>query len=282
MGTRRPIGLLALAPLALLTACVMPDQITQVQKDLTQVQQELRAMRQDQSQTMSKLAELESRSADRPDNPITREELADLTFKVDESTRNTQIALERMTDLDRRLDRLTRGLEQTRQMAEIGRPVPLGSRDLSVPAGGPADDGTDAKARPAVDPSVVGDPETLYNTAYVDYQKGNFALAMSGFAEYEERYPESALADNAVYWIGECQFSQGGFDDALGTFDRLLERYPETDKAPSANLKKALAYREQNRTQEAIIQFRYVVSSYPSSDEAKLARHHLTSLGASI
>jgi TolA-binding protein len=48
----------------------------------------------------------------------------------------------------------------------------------------------------------------VYNMAYSDYRKGNFELAIDGFKMYREQFPESPLADNSLYWIGECYFSQ--------------------------------------------------------------------------
>lgn len=90
------------------------------------------------------------------------------------------------------------------------------------------------------------------------------------------------LADNALYWVGECYFSQGDFPAAIRAFDRMLETFPESDKAPAANLKKALAYQDQNQVRLAIEQLRYVVGTYPDSDEAKIARDRLAGLGQPI
>ena len=100
------------------------------------------------------------------------------------------------------------------------------------------------------------------------------------FQEYASRYPESDLADNALYWVGECLFSQGRFADAVSAFDRMLEKYPQSDRAAAANLKKGLAFLEQNKISQALVQLRYVATTYPSSDEARIARDKLASLGA--
>ncbi len=125
------------------------------------------------------------------------------------------------------------------------------------------------------------DPEELYNTAYADFSKGNYSLAISGFKEYQQRFPDSALADNAMYWIAECDFSQADYRAAVDALDDLLDEYPKSDKAPAANLKKALAFQELNQIGQAIIQYRYVVSAFPDTDESRLARDKLAGLGAS-
>ena len=92
---------------------------------------------------------------------------------------------------------------------------------------------------------------------------------------------DADLADNALYWTGECRFSQGSYSAAVDAFDAMLEKYPRSDKAPAADLKKALAYLEMNRIGQAIVQFEHVVAAYPASDEARVARDRLTALGAS-
>ena len=93
---------------------------------------------------------------------------------------------------------------------------------------------------------------------------------------------DGSLPDNALYWVGECNFSQGNFAEALRSFDRLLEQYPRSDRAASGNLKKALAFLEQNQVDQAIVQLQFVVSTYSGSDEARVARDKLTSLGVPI
>ena len=128
---------------------------------------------------------------------------------------------------------------------------------------------------------AVPNPEELYNAAYADYSKGNYVLAISGFEEYATRFPDSDLADNALYWVGECHFSQGEYDSAVDAFDNLLELHPRSDKAAAGNLKKALAFMELNQVGTAIVQLRYVVSNYPSTDEARIAEDKLVNLGAS-
>jgi tol-pal system protein YbgF len=272
-------GLLVLAggaSVLLCAGCVMPDQLSQMQKDLADVRQELRQVQRDQAEVLQKLTEVES-GASREEEAISRADLADLNVSLQQVSRDLAISDERMNDLDRRVDLLTDEVQRDRDQIRQGpivTPVPLPGNDAGPSAGG---------ARPGEDPAgALPDREALYNTAYTDFNKGNYALAVSGFEEYIEMFPESALADNAAYWVGECYFSQGNFEEAIRAFDRMLERYPDSDKAAAGNLKKALAYLEQNQISLSIVQLRHVISAYGGSDEAKIARDKLTSLGASL
>jgi len=278
MKTMRTVpALLGLGSLLVAGGCVMPDQLSQIQKDLADVRQQLRRVQTEQTQTTRKLEDLEAQAAE-PSTRVDRAEIADLSLRVDQLTREAAIADERLRDLDSRMDRVARDVDQGRQRGVTSRPLPIPQTTPGPQTGAPGRPAATAGG-PA---DALPDPEALYNTAYADFSKGNYALAVSGFEEYQEKFPDTALADNALYWVGECHFSQGNFPDAIRAFDGLLERYPNSDKAAAGNLKKAMAFLEQNQIGQAIVQFRYVDSTFPGSDEAKIARDKLTSLGASI
>ncbi|HHF42632.1 MAG TPA: tetratricopeptide repeat protein, partial [Candidatus Aminicenantes bacterium] len=57
-------------------------------------------------------------------------------------------------------------------------------------------------------------PQEIFNMAREDYLKGHYDLAIEGFRIYLANFPESPLADNASYWIGESLFSQGKYEEA--------------------------------------------------------------------
>jgi tol-pal system protein YbgF len=281
------------AALALATAgCVMPDQLGQIQKDVADVRSELRQIQDEQARTRSSLAEIEALAA-RQDEVLSREELADLMLRLEELARQGAVSDERLEDFGRRLDDLNRDVQRNHELIQRvqrtsgprsgGAALPLPGETGEPPAPPrDADDVADAIPTPTRMPpaEATPDPEALYNSAYADFSKGNFALAISGFEEYHELFPDSPQADNALYWVGECHFSQGDFAEALRAYDKLLAAYPTSDRAAASNLKKALAFLEQNQVGQAIVQLRFVISSYPGSDEARIARDKLTSLGA--
>jgi len=253
--------------------CIMPDQIARIEKDVADVRVRLARMEQAQGETRSAIEEVERRLA-ADSSTVTSEDLRDLEVRVDQIREGMSTTDEQVGDLGRRVDRLALQIQQRELTRSMLSPAPP---DPTAPM-------TDPGVVPAPSRSAAAgalpDPESLYNTAYADFSKGNYALAVSGFEEYRTKFPDSSLADNAMYWIGECHFSQGSFPDSVAAFDRLLETYPRSEKAAAANLKKGLAYLEQNDVRRAIVQLRFVVSEYPQTDEAKVARDKLTSLGA--
>jgi tol-pal system protein YbgF len=261
----------------LATGCVLPDQLSAIQKDMADLQQEMNQIKNSQAMTQESITRLEQ-ERQAPVDAVTREEFADSVIELDTVARRSDITAERIRELSQLYERLTQDLEQTRELAaDVNQLRSMSVNDLAAPAGGlPGEAG---QHRPGTFPTL-SDPDALYNSAYTDFSKGNYALAISGFNDYFEQYPDRTLSGTALYWIGECHFSQGNFPEAIQSYDRMLELFSDSNKAASANLKKALAYLEQNQVGRAIVQLRYVVSTYAGSDEARIARDKLTSLGA--
>lgn len=119
--------------------------------------------------------------------------------------------------------------------------------------------------------SLTQDPSTIYYAAYSDYIKENFDLAIEGFRQFIRNYPESGLADNSLYWIGECYYAKKKYQDAINTFNELLNKYKDGDKAPAAILKKGYALLEMGRQNEGLAILKELISRFPLSEEASLA-----------
>jgi len=130
---------------------------------------------------------------------------------------------------------------------------------------------------PPVTPTSLS-PQEVYNTAYADYLKGNFDLATDGFKIYRDNFPDSPLADNAIYWIGECLFSQRKFGEAVDEFNNLILNYPQGDKIAAAYLKKGLSLAELKRKDEALVVFKLLISKYPLEEEARIAQEKIKEL----
>ena len=121
-------------------------------------------------------------------------------------------------------------------------------------------------------------PQEIYNMAYADYLKGNFALAIDGFKIYLDNFPQSPFADNALYWIGECYFSQKEHEEAISRYNELILNYPLGDKLPAAYLHKGISLMELVRNEEALSVFKLMVSKYPLEEETKIAQEKIKEL----
>ncbi len=264
----RLVAGLALAVVTI-AGCVLPDQLSQLQKDVADVRQQLARLAREQAEAKERLAGLEAKAGG--GEAVTRAEFADARAKLEDVSGQVLAFQDRLDEANRRMDRLSQDVQTSRELSRKA------VASLPSPGGAEGPGGTQVAGGGR---DALPDPSALYNSAYADFSKGSYALAISGFEEYQTRFPGSDLADNALYWIGECYFSQGRYADAIRAFDRMLERYPESDRAPAADLKKALALLEQNQVGPAIVQLRYVVATYAGTDEARVAKDRLASLGS--
>jgi tol-pal system protein YbgF len=131
---------------------------------------------------------------------------------------------------------------------------------------------------PSVAPPKPPEPidyTKLYDTAYEDYVRQNYSLARDGFEEYLRQYPNTDLADNAQYWIGECYFAEGKYAESVEAFKKVITRYPTGNKVPRAMLKAGYALLQLDRRAEADAMFQQVIDSYPLSSEADQAKAKL-------
>ncbi|MBN2134595.1 MAG: tol-pal system protein YbgF [Acidobacteria bacterium] len=122
-------------------------------------------------------------------------------------------------------------------------------------------------------------PNQIYQTAYADYLKGNYELAIQGFSEYLNRYSESELAPAVMYWLGECYYAKGDYRQAITEMDKLIVKYPKDDKVKNAALKKGFALFELNQTAQGVIIMQSIIREFPNSKQARIAKEKLESLG---
>ena len=125
-------------------------------------------------------------------------------------------------------------------------------------------------------------PQEVYNMARSDYLKGNYQLSIEGFTMYREHFPQSPLADNALYWIGECYFSQQKFEEAILQFNELILSYPLGDKIAAAYLKKGISLAELGKKEEALAVFKLLIGKFPLEEETKIAQQKIKELEDSI
>jgi len=190
--------------------------------------------------------------------------------------------------LSERLDQLSLQLVKIAADLAALRPAGPPSEGGAAPAGAekPATEATQVpvpaekpvEQAPATRPPVNISPQDAYNAAYNDYLKGNYDLAIASFKLYREEFPESPLADNALYWIGECYFSQRKYEEAIAEFNGLILDYPQGDRIPAAYLKKGLAYMEMGKKDEALAAFKLLTTKYPLAEESRIAQDKMKEL----
>src|SRR5690606_10843180 len=89
-------------------------------------------------------------------------------------------------------------------------------------------------------PVAVSDPvaeKTAYDAAFAALKDGRYAESARRFQAFVDQYPQSDLASNGFYWLGESYYAAENFRVAQDTFQTLLSRYPTSQKASDALLK---------------------------------------------
>ena len=112
----------------------------------------------------------------------------------------------------------------------------------------------------------------LYDRIMEEFKHRDYDAAMAGFRLFLELHGQSALAANAQYWIGECQFRTRRYRDALQSFYDVVANYPLSPKLPASTLKLGQTYIKLKDQENARLMFDRVVDQYPDSAEAEVAR----------
>jgi tol-pal system protein YbgF len=261
-------GLWACVALAGSLACTSSTELEQLRLQLGDVQRQLQRIE----------TEAPDRSSLEVRDGAIRDDLALLL-------RATADLGEDLRRLDGRIDALEASLVNARSnFAELSSQIARAQEELEnlgqLLARQPTTFGGEGAPPPGAPPSAA-DPEAFYQSAYNDYLRGNYELAIGGFRQFLASFAGSPLADNAQYWIGECLFHQQRFREAVAEFDRVRTAYPTSERLASALLRKGYALLEVGDTAAAREALIAVVDRFPRSDEAILAQRQLDSLGAS-
>jgi len=124
-------------------------------------------------------------------------------------------------------------------------------------------------------------PDVLYNNALRDYNGDKNDLALQEFSDYVKFYPNTDLAGNCYFYLGEIQFKQGNYQPAMQSYDQVLQNFPSGNKAASAQLKKGFSLLELGKQDDGVVELRRLIQRYPHSPEALQARDRLRKAGVS-
>ena len=138
-----------------------------------------------------------------------------------------------------------------------------------------------AQAQQAAAAAAAPPPDVLYNNALRDYNGNKNDLATQEFSDYIKFYPNTDLAGNCYFYLGEIQFRQGNYQQAAQNYDQVVQNFPTGSKSASAQLKKGFALIELGKQEDGVVELRHVIQRYPKSNEALQARERLRKLGVS-
>ncbi len=119
-----------------------------------------------------------------------------------------------------------------------------------------------------------------YQSAFSLMKKSPTA-ASRAFQEYIKMQPESPLAANAQYWIGEIKYSHNNYKGAVQEFIKVLQKYKYSDKAPDAAIKLGYSFYALKNWAYAKRTFDDVIKYFPENKNAvNLAKNRLAKIKA--
>lgn len=113
-----------------------------------------------------------------------------------------------------------------------------------------------------------------YNQAYEALKKDRQAGVVA-FKRFLAKYPNSPLAENAYYWIGEAWYSQRNYREAINSFVVVLNKYKKGRKAPDAAVKLGYSFYALKDWRMARRTFNDVLRYFPNTPAAQLAKARL-------
>lgn len=259
-----------------ISACAQPQQIELLEReqrrmrnDNARIQTEMQSMRSSLADTMANTQQLQREFS------ALKARIEETRYQVDRQIgQSSREGDQRVKNLEGRVAQLTEGLKaQEAQLKSREGELKELQKAMQKPGSTPS------SAEPGE--ASAGESESLrkdYEAAWRALENKDYRVAISRFKDFLTKYPQSRLANNAQYWIGESYYALREFDQAIIEFDTVRSKYPQGDKVAAALLKQGFAFAELGEKVNARLILQEVVEKYAQSPEAVQAKQKLKSL----
>jgi len=262
-------ALLSMLWLAVTPAWGVSKEMIQLQTQVQQLQEQMTAMQRsfdERMGVMKNLVEQDTDAINKVTGAITalqgtlQKQQGDQSTHVDQLSGQLQSLNDTLDELKARLAKVSKQLEdmQSSQQSLAAQSAQQQAQQQAM-----------AQAPP---------PDVLYNNALRDYNGAKNDLATQEFSDYIKYYPNTDLAGNCYFYLGEIQFRQGNYQQAAQSYDQVLQNFPTGTKSASAQLKKGFSLIELGKQDDGVQELRHVIQRYPKSPEALQARERLRQL----
>ncbi|GHT91637.1 tol-pal system protein YbgF [Betaproteobacteria bacterium] len=213
------------------------------------------------------------------DDDVARQRIIDLQTATDARVETlTQAQLELSTQLlglREEISRLRGEIETLHYENEQAKKrlqdlyLDLDSRVTPLERGGAAGAGGAALT---VDPAVENN---AYEDALNQFKAGKYPAAAAAFAAFVQHYPDSDMAPNAQFWLGNAWYAQQKCKQAIDAQQIVATRWPDSARAPDALLAIANCQRDDGNTTAARRTLNNLIEKYPTSQAATQAKQRL-------
>ena len=266
------LALLSMLWIGAAPAWGVSKEMVQLQTQVQQLQEQMTAMQRSFDERMGVMNNLVQTNSDAMNKLVAsltalettlQKQQTDAGAKSDQLSGQIQALNDTLDELKVRLAKVTKQLEDM-QAAQQSIAAQQATNQAAAEA---------AKNAPP--------PDVLYNNALRDYNGGKPDIAAQECSDYIKFYPNTDLAGNSYYYLGEIQYKNGNYPQAVQSYDQVLQNFPSGNKAASAQLKKGFALVEAGKQDDGVTELRHLIQRYPHSPEALQARDRLRKLGVS-
>lgn len=189
---------------------------------------------------------------------------------VDQLSNSLEAGRKQQRDMYADLDQRMKNLESRGGASGAGASAAAAGSAPAIPAASNAADSSGANA----------DDKASYQAAFNLLKDGQYDRAIAAFQKFLASFPDSSLADNAQYWLGEAFYVNKAFPEAQAAFQRVVDKYPQSRKISDALLKIGFCRYEMKQWDSAREALTQVVTRYADSPAGRLAQQRLDKMTA--
>ena len=209
-----------------------------------------------------------------------RAEIKAMRNEVDQLNNSQEAAKKQQRDLYTDLDDRLKALEGRGGAAPTGA---AGIAASGAASGAAAVSPAAGTASPPVAPATASDGVVAgdgtdkgdYQAAFSLLKNSQYDKSIAAFKKFLATYPDSPLAENAQYWLGEAHYVNKSYPEALASFHQVSQKYPQSRKLADALLKTGYCYYELKQWSKAREILTQVADQYPDSSAGRLAKQRL-------
>ena len=116
---------------------------------------------------------------------------------------------------------------------------------------------------------------SAYEAPLALFRAGDFRGSLPGFQQFVARYPQSAYAPAAQYWIGSAHYALKDYKAAVAAHQMLVERYPDSPRVPDALLSIAESQVQMGDRKSANRTLTTILQKYPETEAGRIAKERL-------
>jgi len=200
-------------------------------------------------------------------------ELLSLRQEVNELKDRTNGNTKNIKNINARLDKLSRKVAEN--SADIEK-LKMGGRAPTSSSTPPQKIKKEGKEKVI----VPQNDKQLYQYALDLYFKGNIEESRKAFAELLEKYPDSGLYGNVIFWAGQTFYTEKKYKDAIDIWEMFLKKCDERkvkkcNKYTDVMLKLGYSYIELGNVKKGKQYLQDLIKKYPDSEAASLAKKKL-------